>query len=80
MSDQTGKSEDRVRGEQAYRVDATSNYNSEAYAEKVKLNWLTKSQADRIADILNEGCDGSPTFYEARPHGSGLWRGIEEMI
>lgn len=71
--------QDMVRGEPAYRVDATSNYNQESYAESTKLSWLTQSQAERIATILNEGEGDGPTFYQARKHGTRLWRGMEEF-
>ena len=80
MKDRIGKSEDRVRGEPAYRIDSTSNYNNENDAEQVMLTWLTKSQAERIAAIMNEEDQDGPTFYQARPHGSRLWRGMEELI
>lgn len=73
-------SDDFVRGEPAYRIDATSNYNNESYAEMVMLTFLTKSQAERIADIMNEGLAESVTFYAPRLHGSPLWRGMEELI
>ena len=75
-----GKDSDYVLGEPAYRVDATSNYNHESYAERTKLSWLTKSQAEKIAAILNEGVGEGPTFYQARKHGTKLWRGMEEFV
>lgn len=75
-----GTSEDYVRGERAWRIDATSNYNDETYAESVKLTWLTRDQAERIADIMNEGINDGRTFYQPRPHGNRLWRGMEELI
>ena len=75
-----GKDEDCVRGEPAHRIDATSNYNNETYCEKVMLTYLTKSQAERIAAILNENVGDGPTFYSVRKHGTRLWRGMEEMV
>lgn len=76
---ETGLDTDRVNGEPAYRVDAVSNYNLESYAESVRLSRLNQSQAERIAAILNETAYESPTFFQARPHGAKLWRGMEEL-
>lgn len=76
----TGSDADRVQGGPAYRIDATSNYGSDTYAESVKLTFLTESQAKRIADILNETCGDGPTYYQPRTHGSALWRGMEDLV
>lgn len=76
----SGQKGDTVRGEPAYRVDATSNYNNETFAEWVIVSGLTKSQADRISDILNEGPMDDPVWYEARAHGHRLWRGMEDLV
>lgn len=80
MSDKIGKPTDMVCGEQAYRVDGISNHNDETFAEYIKLNWLSQSQAERIAAILNEGDQNSRVYHQARPHGHKLWRGMEELI
>lgn len=80
-ADLIGKTDDMIGSERAWRVDATSNFNDESYAESVKINWVTEMQAEAIAEILNRGeGDQSLTFYSPRPHGSKLWRGMEELI
>lgn len=72
---------DKIAGQDAWRVDATSNFGDETYAEKTVISWLTESQAERIADIMNEtGGDMSRTYYRARKHDARLWRGMEEFI
>ena len=64
-----------------YRVDATSNFNNEAFAEKTVLDLLTKDQAEGIAQILNGGLgEGSSVYYQSRHKSERLWRGVEEFI
>lgn len=64
-----------------YRVDCTSNFNDETYAEEQVIGYLTQSQAERIAAILNENVtEASPTYYQARPMDSPLWRGMAEFV
>jgi hypothetical protein len=71
----------KYRGEDAWRVDATSNFNDETFAEKTIIGHITKSQAERIAAILNEGVDSNDrTYYQARDQESRLCRGMEEFI
>lgn len=80
MAQYLGETTDRVRGERAYRVDSTSNYSDETYCEKVILTHLTRSQAERIADIMNEGHSTDLIFYQPRPHGHKLWQGMSELV
>lgn len=64
-----------------YRVDATSNFNDETYAEKTVVSHISESQAERITEILNENCgDHSRTYYSVRGANDRLWRGMEELI
>jgi len=71
----------KYRGEDAWRVDATSNFNDETFAEKTIIGNITQSQAERISAILNEGVGGNDrTYYQARDQEARLWRGMEELI
>ena len=69
-----------IHGEN-WRVDATSNFADETYCEKTIIGYVTQSQAERIAEILNEGVGGNDrTYYQAREQEARLWRGMEELI
>lgn len=62
-----------------YRVDETSNFADETYAESTKIDWLTKEEADQICEILNRRAVGD-TYYQVRERTERLWRGMEELI
>lgn len=64
-----------------YRVDIVSNFGLESFCESTAISNLTKSQAERIADILNEDAD-ERDFHSHRPRhmGERLWRGMEEFV
>lgn len=64
-----------------WRVDATSNFALETYAERTVVPAiLTKSQAERIVLIMNEGNLRDPVYYRARRNDEKLWRGMEELV
>ena len=69
------------KSKKMWRVDATSNFNDESFAEKTIISHINQDQAERIAAILNEGVgDNNRTYYMARDQDARLWRGMEEFI
>lgn len=64
-----------------WRIDATSNFNDESYAESTLESGLTQEEAKKRCDFLNSTIDpDGRTFYQIRHRDAPLWGGISEFV
>ena len=65
-----------------HKVIAISNHDDPAFKEwEVVGPWLTESQADRIAEILNEDCSNlDSTWFISAHKDRVLRRGMEDLV